>query len=157
MTAFKSITVALDALDESHTMLDAALEFARGFRSEVTLVSVVPTPELYMGSFGAPPPVDIASLEQRTRAALLSEQRRWETAGVAKVRTEMPIGRPAERLLQFLDERPTDLLIVGSRGLSGAGRLILGSVSDAVVHRAPCPVLVVRPRAEGPAPTAGSG
>ena len=44
-----------------------------------------------------------------------------------------------------LEQNPTDLLVVGSRGLSAARRLLLGSVSTALVNHAPCPVLVVRP------------
>jgi nucleotide-binding universal stress UspA family protein len=147
MTAFRTITVALDALGDSRAMLDVALAFAQAFASEVTLVSVISSTELYVGSFGAPPPTDIALLEQRTRAALLSEKQRWEAAGIANVRVEMPIGRPAERILALVEERPPDLLIVGSRGLSGPGRLLLGSVSDALAHHAHCPVLIVRPAA----------
>jgi nucleotide-binding universal stress UspA family protein len=38
------------------------------------------------------------------------------------------------------------MIVVGSHGRSGVGRYLLGSVSDHVVRRAPCPVLVVRPR-----------
>lgn len=54
-------------------------------------------------------------------------------------------GQPAEELLRAAKD--ADLVVVGSRGLGGFKRLMLGSVSDQVVHHATCPVLVVHPRA----------
>ena len=55
-------------------------------------------------------------------------------------------GQPAEELLRRSTE--ADLIVVGSRGLGGFKRLVLGSVSDQVVHHATCPVLVVHSGAD---------
>jgi nucleotide-binding universal stress UspA family protein len=65
-----------------------------------------------------------------------------------EIEREVALGNPAEMILQAADEFGADLLIVGSHGRGFWGRLTLGSVSDAVVHHAKCPVLVARP---GPA------
>ena len=56
---------------------------------------------------------------------------------------ELLNGPPAEIIEEFL--RPSDLLVIGSRGIGGVRRLLLGSVSSALVQAAPCPVVVVRP------------
>jgi nucleotide-binding universal stress UspA family protein len=61
-------------------------------------------------------------------------------------------GQPAETLLGAAGD--ADLVIVGSRGLGGFKRLMLGSVSDQVVHHAVCPVLVVHPKARQHLPEA---
>jgi nucleotide-binding universal stress UspA family protein len=51
---------------------------------------------------------------------------------------------PAEALIAVAEEVDADLLVVGSRGMSGAGRFLVGSVPDKVSHHAPCSVLIVR-------------
>ena len=47
-------------------------------------------------------------------------------------------------------DEQADLIVVGSRGLSAAGRFLLGSVSDGILHHVHCSVLVVKPPAESP-------
>jgi len=61
-----------------------------------------------------------------------------------KVTTVKGIGDPAKALVEQAQESGADLIVVGSRGLSGAERLTLGSVSTHVVHHSPCDVLVVK-------------
>ncbi len=58
-------------------------------------------------------------------------------------------GQPAEALLQ--ESGDADLLVVGSRGLGGFKRLLLGSVSQQVAHHATCPVVIVPPAERSPA------
>lgn len=56
-------------------------------------------------------------------------------------------GPAAFEIVRIADEETSDLIVLGSRGWGGFRSLLLGSVSDAVLHRASCPVLVVRPMA----------
>lgn len=53
-------------------------------------------------------------------------------------------GHPAEQVCQFAEESDVSLIVMGSHGRSGFKRLILGSVSNAVVNHAPCAVTIVR-------------
>ncbi len=53
-------------------------------------------------------------------------------------------GKPEETILKFADQHRADLIVIGSRGLRGYQRMLLGSVSNRVVHRADSPVMVVR-------------
>src|SRR5688572_22251846 len=62
------------------------------------------------------------------------------------VTTVVELGQPAAVILENATKWNPDLIIVGSHGRGFWGRLALGSVSDAVVHNAPCAVLVTRPR-----------
>jgi universal stress protein A len=56
-------------------------------------------------------------------------------------------GDPGSGILAAIEAEKVDLLVVGTRGRDRAGRLLLGSVSDHLVRRAGCPVLVVRAKA----------
>lgn len=53
-------------------------------------------------------------------------------------------GDPAEAILRLAEQRGADLVVVGSKGMSGVGRFLLGSVPNKVSHHAPCSVLIVR-------------
>lgn len=72
--------------------------------------------------------------------------------------SEVMAGDPADRITAAAEEREADLVVAATHGRSGPSRLVLGSVSEALVRRAPCPVLVVsdpppegaRRRREGP-------
>ena len=61
-----------------------------------------------------------------------------------EITTEVLFGSPESRIVETAEEMSADLIIVGSHGYNSWERLLLGSVSDSVVHHAPCSVLVVR-------------
>src|SRR4051812_36496620 len=53
-------------------------------------------------------------------------------------------GEPAQGLLEFMQETPVDLVVMGSHGRTGLDRLVMGSVAEQVVRKAPCPVMIVK-------------
>jgi nucleotide-binding universal stress UspA family protein len=61
-----------------------------------------------------------------------------------KVTTDVLFGSPDSRIVETAEEWKADLIVIGSHGYSRWERLLLGSVSDSVIHHAPCSVLVVR-------------
>lgn len=76
---------------------------------------------------------------------LLEEQaEQVRTAGGTLARVHLREGRPAEEIVRLARELDAGLVVIGSRGLGLVKRLISGSVSEGVVHLAPCPTLVVR-------------
>lgn len=62
------------------------------------------------------------------------------------ISTEVTVGAPESRIVDIAEEWQADLIVVGSHGYNTWERLLLGSVSSAVVHHAPCSVLVARRR-----------
>jgi nucleotide-binding universal stress UspA family protein len=61
-----------------------------------------------------------------------------------KVSKELVEGRPAEKIVETAKKGMFDLIVVGSRGLSGFKEIFLGSVSNRVADKAHCPVLIVK-------------
>jgi len=150
-TRFASIVVAIDGSPNSEEALAAAVDLAGRYGSELTIVTVAPLVPVYMpsGNTYLGPTiahVDTAQYRELVDAAVKQAQE----GGVTAVTGVCLEGVVVDEILAFLDSHSTDLVVVGSRGLSAAKRLLIGSVSSALVTHAPCPVLVVR---GGPATT----
>ena len=64
------------------------------------------------------------------------------------ITTEILVGTPENRIVEAAADMKADLVIVGSHGYNLWERLLLGSVSDSVVHKAPCSVMVVKTSVE---------
>lgn len=62
----------------------------------------------------------------------------------SQISTEVLFGSPESRIVETAEQIKADIIVVGSHGYNSWERLLLGSVSDSVVHHAPCSVLVVR-------------
>jgi nucleotide-binding universal stress UspA family protein len=63
--------------------------------------------------------------------------------GVKDVRARSAPGDPADALIEVTEDTGGDVIVVGSRGMTGASRFLLGSVPNKVSHHAPCDVLIV--------------
>jgi nucleotide-binding universal stress UspA family protein len=64
------------------------------------------------------------------------------------------VGDPASAIVSAAESEGADLIVMGTHGRTGLTRLLMGSVAEAVVRRAPCPVLTVKQPAEVPAGSA---
>jgi nucleotide-binding universal stress UspA family protein len=140
------ITVAVDGSPNGAAALAAAIDLALKYGSSLVILAVAPFVPAYVGPNDpfVSPPVSEGAIEQYRKVVEESVQQA-EKAGVKNVTGVCEEGVVVEEILDHLEEHPSDLVVVGSRGLSATRRLLLGSVSTAVVNHAPCPVLVVRP------------
>ena len=89
---------------------------------------------------------------QATLEGYISKQiQAFETQGFKlnqkRVAAAVDFGKPAKAIVELAREVDADLIIVGTHGRKGISRLVLGSVAEETVKRAPCPVLVMRPKA----------
>lgn len=129
-----------------------ALALAQRFQSELSILAVAPLIPGFAPTTTEPwtaPQVGQNDLEQY-RAIVDRAVRAAEAAGVSSVTGICLEGVIVDEIITHIEAHRPDLLVMGSRGLSTAKRLLLGSVSDAVLHHSNCPVLVVREAATPP-------
>jgi nucleotide-binding universal stress UspA family protein len=149
----RRIVVAIDGSADSlaAARFCASLPLDRGVGIRLLAVSEMPAlpiapPEMLAAPAWTPSPAELD--EQRGALdALLSRVEADFRPRVDHVERSVTSGRPGAEIVAAAGEPDVDLVVVGARGLGGLGRLLLGSVSDRVLHHAACPVLVVkRPR-----------
>jgi nucleotide-binding universal stress UspA family protein len=153
MTAntFGRITVAVDGSPHADRALDIAIDLARRYSSALTVLGVAPLVPLFVSSTEAWVPTEIPDTEIKHYRALVDEGvARAQAGGLTNVTGVCLEGVIVDEIIGHLEQAPADLLVIGSRGLSTAKRLLLGSVSDAIVHHAQCPVLIVRAEPKAP-------
>ena len=115
----------------------------RPFRQpvELTLLSVLPSYTSPSGTAALAAQPLQARERENAQLFLQSTAHRLQRVEYS-VRVQVLIGTPVESILEQAEAQRADLILMGSRGRQGLRRLMLGSVSHAVLHSTPCPVLV---------------
>ena len=134
----QKIVVAYDGSETSKRALERAAALGRGGGS-VTVVMAVS-----VGLHGARSMGALNEDELRAARDTLDAARAHLKAQGVEAHSIEGEGEPADVVIEAAKEIGADLIVVGTRGLSTAKRLVLGSVSSKIVHDAPCDVLVVR-------------
>lgn len=139
----KKILVATDASDYSRRALTTAVGLAQQFNAEIELLFVMYNPIIY--SFGAAEsyvaPQD--QVERDGNLALEATIKGIDLSGVTLKQKKLP-GNPANVILQEAEDENIDLIVMGSHGYGAIVGSMLGSVSQKVLHRAKCSVLIAR-------------
>ena len=145
MLAMQRILVATDFSPHSEVALQYAAELAKAFDAEVLICHVVEggniLSDLPPGGEAYFPPnlvrIQIERAEKECRRLL-------ETSGIARGEAVVGAGNPFYEIVRLARERDADLIIVGTHGRGAVAHVLLGSVAERVVRKAPCPVLTVR-------------
>jgi nucleotide-binding universal stress UspA family protein len=141
------ILLATDGSEEAELAALRAVDLADATHSELHLVhvGVVPTfLKSYPGTLGYYGKL-YEEIEEVSRELLRKQSLRVKAAGGTVAGTHLRMGEVALEIVALAEELQADLIVMGSRGLGGVRRALMGSVSDSVVRHAHCPVLVVRP------------
>ena len=139
---FRKILIAVDSSPVAAHAAEVGCALAKALGGSVALVHAI-DPTLY-----AAPDVGFAAAELMAQAE--SEGRRL-LAGFrgrlslpATALEFMQVGEPAAAIVKAAKEWPADVIVIGTRAQGGVRRALLGSVADAVLRHAPCPVMVIR-------------
>jgi nucleotide-binding universal stress UspA family protein len=154
---YRHILVALDYSDRSHTVLAEAIALAQPLQAQLTLLHVlsnrdvaspamplIPVPEYYPSLSATTLELyqeEWTAFEARSLATLQRYQATAQAAGLES-QVSQRSGNPGTVICEVAQAIQADLILIGRRGYSGLSELLLGSVSNYVVHHAPCAVLV---------------
>ena len=143
MTPIRTILHPTDFSARSEHAFQLACSLARHHNARLIVLHVLERPLIgYTGVAMAPPPPPPSTDERQA----LQEQLHQIQASDPAVPVEHLLveGGTAAAILQIAQERQTDLIVMGTHGRTGLGRLLMGSVAEKVLRDATCPVLTVK-------------
>jgi universal stress protein A len=149
MSRFRKILVPIDFSDHSSAALDLAIDLAKTHGATLHLLHCYPIDPGAISPYGIVLP---EGFDRDVREAAGRELARWaDRAGAANVAVEQHLSSmfPAEVIARTADELGADLIVMGTRGLSGLKHVLLGSIAERVLRIAHCPVLTVKATEKG--------
>jgi nucleotide-binding universal stress UspA family protein len=146
------ILLAVDGSEQARVAAEAAAEISASTGSGLHVLFVMPTAQHLYGHhyYSRELQESIRKQAEEEVGKFLGEQVGWlEEHGGKVADTHMAVGRPDAQIVKLAEELGAGLTVVGSRGLGGIRRALIGSVSDSVSSHAHGPVLVVRRQEQG--------
>ncbi|MGE3317638.1 MAG: universal stress protein [Planctomycetaceae bacterium] len=145
MIRIQKILAAVDFSAHSDIVLRYAGELARACNAEVLVTHVIAKADALsqlppVGEGYFPPNFE----ELQRDAAGKAAEKAIAAAGLTNARVAIAAGNPFVEIVQLARTENVDLIIVGTHGRGAVAHMLLGSVAEKVVRKAPCPVLTVR-------------
>lgn len=140
---FSNILVPVDGSNNSYRALEAALFLSEKLDAKVTTIhvtEVIPVVHVQSEKVLA----DILDSYKKESQLILSKCSELATKKGLSINMKQIQGDPGSTILDFCEKEKYDIIVMGSRGKGKFKELILGSVSNKVVHRSPCPVMIVK-------------
>jgi nucleotide-binding universal stress UspA family protein len=141
------ILLATDGSEEATLAARTAVDLAQKTGSELEVVHARSLPALTnypAAEMSTIDEIDEEGAKKRFRRILDEQVKKIKAEGGSVAQAHLRIGRPDTEIVGLAEEIGAGLIVMGSRGLGGIGRALMGSVSDSVVRHAHCPVMVVR-------------
>jgi nucleotide-binding universal stress UspA family protein len=140
------ILLATDGSRDAELARTAAVDLANSTDSELHVVTVAPG----YPSYDIRNPAVIEQLRKQAEDILNEQVEKIEQSRGKVTEKHLRIAERyrAQQIVQVAEDIGAGLIVMGSRGLGGVRRALIGSVSDSVVRHAHCPVMVVRPEKE---------
>jgi nucleotide-binding universal stress UspA family protein len=155
---FKKILVPYDFSKHAEIALNKAIYLAKLIKgSEVVIITVIEgfkPPTLvfdtkvrnYKTGEATTLSTYLRDLQKDVRYKMTNrlDELRQRYDNLVQIRTVVSVGRPEVKIIEYVNNQHADLIVMGSRGLKGISRLLMGSVSRTVYEKAKCTVMIVR-------------
>ena len=142
---FRNIMVPFDGSSLSKHAFKFALDMAKKYQSKLTIVTCIG--DYDSGSWYVDNRIAYLDFKRQYKAAKLEHKRLEDITKKSNVpfsSTVLQTPKIANTLANYAKSRKIDLIVMGSHGRTGWSKVILGSVSNGVLHTARCPILVVK-------------
>ena len=141
---FKDILLPTDGSKGAAEAINCAVAIAKKFDSTIHVLFVVEPPRFQ--DIGATTAMNdiLRAIREAGEEIVRETAQTIANSGVIAVEEVLREGHPAEEILTYAREEGMDLIVMGTHGRRGLGRLLLGSVTEEVVRTSPVPVLTVR-------------
>lgn len=147
-TAFKRVLVPTDFSETAQVAMEYASDLANAFQATLhvmhVLENITPTGGWAAGERYAPPPAAlIEPMEHEVGEELKNALAKLQPQPLKSL-VVVRAGSPFVEIIRYAREQEIDLIVMGTHGRGPVAHMLLGSVADNVIRKAPCPVLTVR-------------
>jgi nucleotide-binding universal stress UspA family protein len=139
MLSIRTILHPTDFSESSGPAFELACALARDYSAALVVAHVVPPTRVF-----APDGIAVPFPTEEPYEARAQLARVRPTVGGVEVEHRLLEGDPAEMILKLAREVRADVIVMGTHGTGGLTRLLVGSVAESVMRKAPCPVLTVK-------------
>ena len=143
MSRFQKILVPVDFTEHSVAALEAAIEIASAFKSKIHLLHCYQIQPGGVSPYGIAIPSSYFAEIQAAAAKHLAEWQQEHVPAELQVDAKTSSDDPSESIVKLANEIGADLIVMGTRGLTGLKHVLLGSVAERTIRFAPCPVMTV--------------
>jgi nucleotide-binding universal stress UspA family protein len=141
LKTLRTILYATDLSELSDHAFPVARALARDHQASLVILHVYPPPISHAEEVARRPPDSYVD-------ALWEAMHRYKVSDAAvAVRHRLAVGDPAKEIVRAAQELKCDLVVLGTQGRTGLRRVLMGSVAENVLRRAPCPVVTIGPAA----------
>lgn len=143
---YSNVLVGTDGSETAAGAVKHAAKLANKLGAKLTILSAfIPVPEAKLKAEAKDAPDEVQwAINPHEEVDRTLEAAADSIADIEiEVETVAREGNAADVILDYADENPVDLIVMGNKGMTGAKRFFLGSVPNKVTHQAPCDVLVV--------------
>jgi len=145
----RRILVAIDGSSASFNASKYAIDLARTNDAELIALHVIyPTYDQYQAALSPRPErlQEVTRKETEQRQAYVDKVKQQAAEKKLSVKTEIIVGITSvvKEIVEYAEDNNVDIIVVGSRGMTGFKRILLGSVASDIVTYSHCPVLVVK-------------
>jgi nucleotide-binding universal stress UspA family protein len=141
----KRLLCPTDFSDAAASAERQAATLARALGAELVLLHVASENPLWRETVGSTQVRAVFEAQRKWAADTLAARITALAAEGVSARSLVKVGVAWEEIVRAASDEHADLIVIGTHGRTGLDRLLLGSVAERVVRRAPCPVLSVRP------------